>query len=151
MSTTQPQTPQFPPFNEIGARTLDAVSALTEAGHRVGGQLIELWSSAAGHQLRTLAELQSAAVESARGALPSAKLREAFEEFRQDPVAWYRKTILSMFDGTQRVFKLIETNAQIASRDAERLQGAADRASQQIENAVSTCASRLRELYAART
>ena len=70
MSTTktQPQaTTEFPPLNQIGGKALDAVSALAEANQRVVGQLIELSSSAAADRLRTLGELQSAALDAARG------------------------------------------------------------------------------------
>ena len=49
------------------------------------------------------------------------------------------------------VDKLIETNTQIVSRNAERFQGSAERATREIQDAVSTCAGRLRELYSARS
>ncbi len=153
MSTTtksQSQATQFPPLSEIGARALDAVSALAEVNQRVFGQLIELSSSAASDRLRTMGELGTAAVEAARTTLAPASPREMFEEFRQDPLAWYRKSFLSAMDNTQRVFKLMETNAQIVSRNAERFQAAATQTGKEIEQAVSACASRLREIYGAR-
>ena len=150
MSTakTQPQsTTEFPPLNQIGGKTLDAVSALAEANQRVVGQLIELSSAAAADRLRTLGDLQSAALDAARGVLTPLNPREAFEELRQDPFSWYRKGVASMMDSTQRMFKLFETNAQIVSRNTERFQGAAERTGKEIEHAVSTCTSRLREIY----
>ena len=152
MSTTQnpTPTPQFPPLNEIGAKTFDAVSAIAEAGQRVGGQIIELWATTAADRLRTLGELQAAALEAARGSLAPVSPRESLAELRQDPAAWYRKGVASMLDTTQRALKLLETNTHIISRNTERLQGAAERTGQEIENAVSTCASRLRELYGTR-
>jgi hypothetical protein len=153
MSTTKTQPPattEFPPINQIGGKALDAVSVLAEANQRVVGQLIELSASAAADRLRTLGELQSAALEAARGVFTPMNPREAFEELRQDPFAWYRKGVASMLDGTQRVFKLFETNAQIVSRNTERFQGAAERTGKEIENAVSTCTSRLREIYGTR-
>ena len=153
MSTTQTpptQASQFPPLSEIGTKTLDAVSAITEAGQRVGGQIIELWATTAADRLRTLGEMQAAALEAARGALTPVSPRESLSELRQDPAAWYRKGVASMLEGTQRALKLIETNTHIISRNAERFQGTAERTGQEIENAVSTCASRLRELYGTR-
>ncbi len=150
-SETSSPTPQFPPFNEIGSKTLEAVSALAEANQRVVGQLIELSSAAATERLRTLAELQSAALEAARGAFGPVNPRETFEELRQDPLALYRKGLASMLGGTQRLFKLFETNAQIVSKNADRYQSAAERTGKEIENAVSTCTSRLREIYGARS
>src|SRR5262249_56132583 len=84
-----PPTPRSPPLSEIGTKTLDAVSAITEAGQRVGGQLIELWATTAADRLRTLGELQAAALDAARGALAPMSPREPLSELRQDPAAPY--------------------------------------------------------------
>jgi len=151
-TTTQTQAPVFPklPLDEIGGKTLDAVSAFAEANQRVVGQLIELSSTAAAERLRAFGELQSAAVEAARAAMPTASPREALEELRQDPFAWYRKGLIAAMDSAQRVFKLFETNAQIVSRSAQRFQGSADRTSKEIQDAVSAYTSRMRELYKGR-
>jgi hypothetical protein len=153
MPTTKAQSPapHFPPFTDMGARTLDAMSALGEAGQRVGSQMIELWASAATDRLRTLGEIQSATVDATRSALAPVDPRQALEELRQDPVLWYQRSLLSVLDGTQRVWKLVETNAQIVSRSAERFQSSTERTSKEIDSAVSSCASRLRELYSARS
>ena len=144
----QSQAPLFP-VNEIGAKALDAVSAIAEANQRVIGQLVELSSSAGADRLRTLGELHSAAAEATRAVFTPMNPREAFEEFRQDPVAWYRKGLLSALDGTQRMVKLFETSAQIVTRDTERFQGAAERTGKEIQDAVGACANRLRDLCAA--
>lgn len=149
MSTakTQPQAPQFPSLSEIGGKTLDAVSVLAEANQRVVGMLIELSSSAASDRLRVIGELGAAAVEAARTNLVPTNPREAFEEFRRDPVACCREGMLSALGNTERIVKLIETNAQIVSRSAERVQASAERTGKEIESTVSTCASKLREIY----
>jgi len=149
--STQSQTSTSPaapvPIGEIGAKALEAVSALAEANQRVIGQLIELSSTAAAERLRTFGELQAAAVEAARAALPTTTPREALDELRQDPFAWYRKSLGAAVDGTQRWFKLLDANAQIVSRSAQRFQGAADRNGKEIQDAVRTCAIRVREIF----
>jgi len=148
---SQSQAPVFSlPLQETGGKTLDTLAALAEANQRVVGQLVELGSFAVTERLRTLGELQSAAMEAARSALAPPSPREAFEEFRHDPLAWYRKILLSALSGPQRVLKLLETDAQIVARSAERFQGSAERSSKEIQDAVSGCVSRLRELYATR-
>jgi len=116
---SQSQAPVFSlPLQEIGGKTLDTLAALAEANQRVVGQLVELGSFAVTERLRTLGELQSAAMEAARSALAPPSPREAFEEFRHDPLAWYRKILLSALSGPQRVLKLLETDAQIVARIA---------------------------------
>jgi hypothetical protein len=152
-TTTKTQSPtvEFPSMKDLGGKTLEAVSALAEANQRVAAQLIELSSTTATDRLRMLGELQSAAVEAARGAFAPMNPREAIDELRQDPLAWYRMGVASMLDGTQRMAKLFESNAQIMSRNAERVSGEAERTGKEIEKAVSTCASRLREIYGGRS
>jgi hypothetical protein len=145
-SKAQSHTAPFP-VNDIGAKALDAVSVIAEANQRVIGQLLDLSASTAADRLRTLGELHAAAAEAARGIWAPVNPREAFEDFRQDPVAWYRKGLQSVLDGTQQVVKLLETSAQIVARDTERFQGAAERTGKQIQDAVGGCSSRLRELY----
>jgi hypothetical protein len=148
---TQSPTADFPSMKDLGGKTLEAVSALAEANQRVAAQLIELSSTTATERLRMFGELQSAAVEATRGAFASVNPREAIDELRQDPLAWYRMGVASMLDGTQRMAKLFESNAQIVSKNAERVSGEAERTGKEIEKAVSTCASRLREIYGGRS
>jgi len=149
MPSTKPQSkaPLFP-AGDLAAKTLDAVSAITAANQRVIGQLLELSSSAAADGLRTLGELQSAAAEVTRGVFAPVNPRETFEELRQDPIAWYRKSALSALEGTHRIVKLFETNAQIVTRDTERFRHAAERTNKEIQDTVGSCANHLRELYA---
>ena len=150
--TTQTQTSPFAtlPMGEMGTKALETVSAVAEANQRVFGQLIELSSTAAAERLRAIGELQAAAVEAARAALPTTTPREALDELRQDPFAWYRKGLGAALDGTQRLFKLLDTNAQIVSRSAQRFQSAADRNGKEIQDAMRSCATRVREIFDAR-
>ena len=147
-SQAQPRPSPFTtlPFGDMGTRALEAVSAFAEANQRVLGQLIELSSTAAAERLRTVGELQSAAVEAARAALPTMTPREALDELREDPLAWYRKGLGAAVDGTQRLIRLLDTNAQIVSRSAQRFQSTADRSGKEIQDAVRTYATRMREI-----
>jgi hypothetical protein len=151
MSTTaqtDPKAPMFTlPLNEIGTKTLEAATAFAEAQQRVVGQIIELGSIAATERLRTIGEMQTAAMEAARAAFPTGTLREGLEELRQDPFAWYRRGVLSAIEGGQRMMKLFETNVQIASKSAERFKGSADRAGREIQDAVSGYSTRMRQIY----
>lgn len=149
MSTsTQSQAPtSTPTIGELGTKGLEAATAFAEANQRVIGQLIELGSVAATERLRAFGEMQSAVVETARAAMPSGALREGIDELRTDPLGWYRRGVLSALEGSQRLFKLFETNAQIVSKSAERFQGSADRAGKEIQDAVGGYVSRMRKIY----
>lgn len=128
-------------ITEMQGKVLEAVAAFTLANQRVAGELIELSSQTAREGLRTLGELQAAAVEAARNA-PMPSMPASVEELRQDPFAFYRK-------GFQATAKLLETNTQIVTRNAERLQASTDRAVREIEQAASGYVSRMKDLYTA--
>lgn len=130
-------------------KILDAVSAYTQANERVIGELVELGSATAREGVKSYIELQSAALEAAR-ALPFPGLPQAdmLDELRRDPLAWYRKGLQALADGTQRATKLVETNAQIIARTAERFQASAERTAKEIEGAGTVYVSKMREIYA---
>jgi hypothetical protein len=121
-------------LTDVQGKVIEAVAAFTQANQRVVGELIELSSQAARESLRTLSELQSAAMETVR-AMPM-----PIEELRQDPFAFYRK-------GFQATAKLVETNAQIVTRNVERFQESTGRAAKEIEQAASGYVSRMKDLY----
>ena len=101
--------------------------------------LIELSSQAARESLRTLSELQAAAMETVR-AIPVPAAGQTIEELRQDPFAFYRK-------GFQATAKLVETNTQIVAKNVERLQESTGRAAKEIEQAASGYMSSMKDLY----
>ena len=148
-SQPEVEAPVFPEsFSQLNAKTLEAVSAFAQANQRVVGELIEFSSAAAKESLRTYAEIQSVAVEAARTA-PVAPIgpREAIEELRQDPFAWYRKGVQTAVDGTEKAFKVLGTNAQIVTRSAERLQASAERSGKEIQEALTAYMNRMQEIY----
>jgi hypothetical protein len=49
-------------------------------------------------------------------------------------------------DGSQKTFKLLETNAQILTRSAERLQASAQRSGREIQEALTTYLTRVKDL-----
>lgn len=129
-------------------KILDAVSAYTQANERVIGELVELGSATARGGVKTYIELQAAALEAARElTLPGLPQADVLDELRRDPLAWYRKGLQALADGTQLATKLVETNAQIIARNAERFQTSAERTVKEIESAGNTYVSRMRELY----
>jgi hypothetical protein len=122
-------------------KVLDAVSAYTQANERVIGELVELGSSTAREGMKTYLE---AAREISLPGLPQADM---LDELRRDPLAWYRKGLQAVADGTQRATKLVETNAQIVARNAEHFQAFAERTAKEIESAGNTYVNRMREIY----
>ena len=135
-------------FEGMQGKVLEAVTAFTQANERVVGQLIELSSSAARGNLRAIGELQAAAVDTVRAVpMPSVVPTDTLDELRHDPFAWYRKGFEAIAESTQRAAKLVETNMQIVARNAERLQASAAASAKEIEQAASSYASRMKDIY----
>lgn len=151
---TQPQTdtqatalPEV--LAEMQTRTLEALAVFTQANQRVMQELVELSTAAAKESIRACAELQSAALETARDARSSAgSERDPLEEPRQDPFSWYQTSLLAAVDGTHKTLKLFETNAQILTRSAERLQASTQRTGKQIQETLTTYMTRVKDLSA---
>ena len=148
-SQPETQTPVVPAsVNGLSAKALEAISALAQANQRVVGELIELSSSAAKEGLRTYAELQSATLDTARTA-PEATPEGGggVRELMQDPFTWYRNGVFPAVDRTRRALKLLEAQAQIVTRSAERFQVTAERTSKEIQGALTSYVSRVKEIY----
>ena len=146
MNVQQPQlSPEF--FAEMQGKALEAFSVLADMNHRVLQGLVGLSASTAKEGLRTYAELQSATVETVR--TPQAPVGpEAFEALRHNPFAWYQKGLLGLVEGTQKSFRLVEANAQVVTRTAERVQASAEQTGQEIQETLTTSVNRLKEIYA---
>jgi hypothetical protein len=143
------QSPQISPefFAQMQGKALEAFAVLADMNHRVLQGLVGLSASTAKEGLRTYAELQSATVEAAR--MPQAPSgHETLEGLQQNPFAWYQKSLLTLVEGTQRAFRLVEANAQVVTRTAERVQASAEQTGQEIRETLSTSVNRLKEIYA---
>jgi hypothetical protein len=146
MSVKQPNlSPEF--FAAMQGKALEAFSVLADMNHRVLQDLVGLSVYTAKEGLRTCAELQSATVEAARSSQATFGA-ETFEVPYQNPFAWYQTSLLALVEGTQKSFRLVEANAQVVTRTAERVQASAEQTGQEIQETLATSVNRLKELYA---
>jgi hypothetical protein len=146
LEVAAPMSPES--LGRVRAKALESVSALAEANERVVGKLIDLSSTAARETFRTYAELQSALLDAMRTAPAPALLSgQGLEELRRDPLAWYGKGVVSATDATQRIAKLVETNAQILGRGVERFEASAQQMTKEIRDAVATCVDRIKDIH----
>jgi hypothetical protein len=133
---------------EMQTRTLDALTVFAQANQRVMQELVEFSTAAAKEGIRAYAELQSTALETARDAQAAVASQPDRTEELKDPFTWYQKSLLSAVDGTQKAFKLVEANAQILTRSAERIQASAQRTGKEIQEALTTYMTRMKDLSA---
>lgn len=135
-------------FSEMQSKALEAYSAFAQTNQRVLQGFVDLSVATAKESMRAYAELQSAAVEATRGAQPAAPAPyPTVEELQSDPFSWYQKGLLTAVDGTQKWFRFLEANAQAVTRSAERLQASAERTGKEIQEALTSYMSRMKEIY----
>lgn len=137
-------------FSQMQAKALDTFAAFAETNQRVLQGFVDLSVSTAKEGMRAYAELQSAAVDAARATAQTAHgaTLPTPEELRADPFTWYQRGLLTTVDGTQRAFRLMEANAQVVTRSAERLQASAERTGKEIQEALTSCVGRMKDIHA---
>jgi hypothetical protein len=138
-------SPEF--FAEMQGKAVETFSILADMNHRVLQGLVGLSASTAKEGLRTYSELQTATLEAARTSEPTFG-PESIEALRQNPFAWYQKSLLALVEGTQKAFHVVEANSQVVTRTAERIQASAEQTGQEIQETLTTSVDRLKEIYA---
>ncbi len=135
-------------LNDMQGKAMEAVAAFAQANQRVVQEFVELSVTAAKEGMRAYAELQTNVVDAVRASQPTmAAQRATVEEFQSDPFTWYQKGLLTAVDGTQKTFRLLEANAQVVTRSAERLQASAERTGKEIQEALTSYIGRMKEIY----
>ena len=135
-------------FNQATGKALETVTLWAEANQRVLRELVELSAGTAKEGVRRYAELQQSAIEALRnGQTAALRWQATWQQSTSYPVQWYQKTLAESVDGAQKVFRLIEGNAQAVTRSAERLQASAEQAGKGIQETFSTVVTKLKETY----
>ena len=136
-------------FNQATGKALETVTLWAEANQRLMRELVEFSAGSAKEGVRLYAELQQSAIEALRdGQAAALRMQTSWPQGTNDPVQWYQKTIAESVDGAQKMFRLIEGNAQAVTRSAERLQESAEQAGKGIQETFSAVVSKMKESYA---
>jgi len=146
---TQAQAPALKdPFGDVRLKTIEALSAYSEANQRVLGELVNLSSAAVKETVRVYAELEAAALEAVRVApvFPVAP-PASVEDLTKDPLGGYRQGMLAAGEGPQRMLKLFDSNTRIIGQGAQRFQASAERSGAEIREAITGYFNRIGEIY----
>jgi hypothetical protein len=136
-------------LGQASGKAVETVAMWAEANQRVLREVVDLSMGAAKESVRLYAELQQSAIEALRdGQAAALRLQTSWPQGTNDPVQWYQKTIAESVDGAQKMFRLIEGNAQAVTRSAERMQASAEQAGKGIQETFSAVVSKLKETYA---
>jgi hypothetical protein len=135
-------------FGQVSGKTVETLTVWAEANQRVVRELVDLSVGAAKEGVRLYAELQQGAIEAVRDGQASAmKWQATWHEAPKDPMQWYQKALVEAVDGAQKLFRLLEGNAQAVTRSAERLQASAEQTGKGIQETFETAVSRTKDTY----
>jgi len=134
-------------FAQMTGRAVEAFSVLADANQKIMRDLVDLSASTAKEGVRLYAELSSSAVEALKDTQSYLLRRQGeLQEAPRDPFAVYQKSVLESVEGTQKAFKLFESNAQAMTRSAERLQVTAEQTGKEIQATFAQVAGKVKSL-----
>src|SRR6185369_13947439 len=136
--TTTAETNEM--LSQMTGATVELFTLFADANQKILRELVDFSATAAKEGVRLYAELQSSAVEALRDGQTSLLRRQIELQGAPEPAVAYQRGVQESVDGAQRVFRLVESNAQAMTRSAERLQVSAEHASQEIQATVAQLA-----------
>jgi hypothetical protein len=148
MTTTTAETSEV--LGQMTGAAVEMFTLFADANQKILRELVDFSATAAREGVRLYAELQSSAVEALKDGQTFLLRRQIELQGAPEPALAYQRGVQESVDGAQRVFRLVESNAQAVTRSAERLQVSAEQASQEIQATVAQLAGRLPSLYTPR-
>jgi len=148
MTTATTETSET--LGHMTGAAIEMFTLFADANQKILRELVDFSATAAKEGVRLYAELQSSAVEALKDGQTFLLRRQIELQGEPEPAVAYQRGVQESVDGAQRVFRLVESNAQAVTRSAERLQVSAEQASQEIQATVAQLASRLPSLYTPR-
>ena len=135
-------------FGQMSGKAIETMGAWAEANQRVMREMVDLSVGAAKEGMRLYTELSQGTVDAARDAHATAlKWQAGWQDAPKDPVDWYQKALAESMDGAQKLFRMLEGNAQAMTRSAERLQASAEQAGKGIQETFEATVTRVKDTY----
>lgn len=132
---------------ETADRGAKASAALTEANQRVLNEFMGLSMEAAQESARLFLQLQQSTLQMMRESQAAAlRCQMVWPEAFTDPLRWYQSVWQQSMEGARRVFGVVNGTSEALTESVGRLQESTQQAGSKIEHALSTAASRLKEV-----
>ncbi len=136
-------------FNQATNKAVETMTFFAEANQRVLRDFAELSAGTAKEGVRLYAELQQSAIDAVReGQATVMRWQSYWQEGPKDPVQWYQKALAESVDGTQKWFRMLESNAQALTKSAERMQVSAEQIGKGIQETFTTVITKMKDGYA---
>jgi hypothetical protein len=133
--------------NELAERGARASAALTEANQRVLNEVMGLSMDLVQESSRLFLQLQRGMMDVARES-QAAMIRSqmVWPEAFTDPLRWYRSMFQESMEGARKAYGVVNGTSEALTESVSRLQASTQQAGHKIEHALSTAASRMRDV-----
>ena len=133
--------------NQLADRGAQASAALTEANQRVINEFMGLSMEMVQESSRLFMRLQQSGMEMLRESQTTAlRYQMVWPEVFTDPMRWYRALCQQSIEGARKAFNVVNGTSEAVTESVSRLQASAQQAGTKIEHALSTAASRMKEV-----
>lgn len=127
-----------------GAQT---TAALTEANQRVVNEFMGLSMETFQEGSRLWMQMQQSMIDMIReGQAAALRAQMAWPEVFKDPLRWYQSVCQESMEGARKAFDLVNGTSEAVTESVTRLQHSTHQAGTKIESALSTAASRMKEV-----
>lgn len=132
---------------KLADKGAQASAALAEANQRVMSEFMGLSMEAVQESTRLLMQMQQSAMEMMRESQAAAlRAQMAWPEVFKDPLRWYQSVCQESMDGARKAFGVVNGTSEALTESVSRLQASTEQAGTKIENALSTAASRMKDV-----
>lgn len=134
-------------LNELADRGAQAAAALTEANQRVLNEVLGLGMETAQESARLFLRLQQNTLDMLRESQAAAlRCQLVWPEVFKDPLRWYQSVCHESIDGARKAFGVVNGTSEALTESVGRLQASTQHAGSKIEHALTTAASRMKDV-----
>ena len=132
---------------KLADRGAQASAALTEANQRVVSEFMTLSMETVQESTRLLMQLQQSTMDVIRESQAAAlRAQMAWPEVFKDPLRWYQSVCQESMEGARKAFGVVNGTSEALTESVSRLQASTQQAGSKIENALSTAATRMKDV-----
>ena len=132
---------------QLADRGAHASAALTEANQRVMNEFMGLSMETAQESARLFLQMQQSTLDMMRESQAAAlRCQMAWPEVFRDPLRWYQAVCQESMEGARKAFGVVNGTSEAVTESVGRLQASTQQAGTKIEHALSTAASRMKEV-----
>jgi hypothetical protein len=131
----------------LADRGAQTSAALTEANQRVMNEFMGLSMETFQETARLFFQMQQNTMEMMReGQAAALRAQMAWPEAFKDPLRWYQSVCQESMEGARKAFDVVNGTSEALTESVSRLQASTQQAGTKIESAITTAATRMKDV-----